>query len=68
MKTKLGKERTKETQQENWSIEWEDSQEENKDKQGILSHFRKYTIENQKIVLKQPMREIIEEKISYLLR
>ena len=29
------------------------------------SHFKKYTVESQKIVLKQPMREVPEEKISY---
>ena len=65
VKTKLEKERTKETQQASWSTEWEDSQEKNKDKLSVPSHFKKYIVENQKIVLKQPMREIVEEKISY---
>ena len=46
VKTKLEKERTTKNQQENWSIEWENSQEENKDKLNVPSHFQKYTVEN----------------------
>ena len=64
-KTKLEKEKIKETQQANWSTKWEDSQEENKDKLSVPLHFWKYTVENRKIVPKQPIREILEEKISY---
>ena len=65
LKTKIEKERTKETQQANWSIEWEDSQEENEDTLSVPLHFKKYTMANQKIVLKKLIREIPQDKISY---
>ena len=64
-KTKTKKEQTKENQQAKWSTDWEDSQEENTDKLSVPSHFKKYTVANRKIVLKQPMREIPQDKISY---
>ena len=51
-KTKAKKEQTIETQLANWSRDWEDSQKENKDKLSVPSHFKKYTVANQKIVLK----------------
>ena len=64
-KTKTKKERTRAKQQADWSTDWENSQEENCDKLSVPSHYKKYTVDNKKIVLKQPIREIPEEKISY---
>ena len=64
-KNKTDKAGKRETQQDNWSTDWDNSQDENSDKLSVPSHFKKYTVESQKIVLKQPVREVPEEKISY---
>ena len=64
-KNKTDKARKRETQQDNWSTDWDNSQDKNSDKLSVPSHFKKYTVESQKIVLKQPVREFPEEKISY---
>ena len=64
-KNKTDKARNRETQQDNWSTDWDNSQDENSDKLSVPSHFKKYTVESQKIVLRQPVREVPEEKISY---
>ena len=57
--------RVKAMQQTNWSTKWEDSQEENYDKLSVPSHFKKYTVATRKIVLKQPVRDVPKEWISY---
>ena len=66
-KTKTKKERTRAKQQADWSIDWENCQQENSDKLSVHFQYKKYTVANRKIVLKQPMREIPEENISYNL-
>ena len=48
----------KETHENHWSIDWEINPKKNFDRLSIPSHFKKYTAETRKIILKQPMRDI----------
>ena len=64
-KNKTKEERKRAKQQADWSTNWENSQEENNDKISVPSHYKEYTVANRRIVLKQPIREVPEEKISY---
>ncbi|MCO5570330.1 hypothetical protein L7F22_024049 [Adiantum nelumboides] len=55
----------KKTLKDVWTTEMETDEEVNLDKMDVPSHYRKYTIQDRKIIVQQPMRELKEPGTSY---
>ncbi|MCO5577929.1 hypothetical protein L7F22_031764 [Adiantum nelumboides] len=55
----------KKTLKDVWTTEMETDEDANSDKMDVPSHYKKYTIQDRKMVVQQPMRELKELGTSY---
>ncbi|MCO5603086.1 hypothetical protein L7F22_057231 [Adiantum nelumboides] len=55
----------KKTFKDVWTTEMETDEDCNSDKMDVPSHYKKYTIQDRKIIVQQPMRELKEPGTSY---
>ncbi|MCO5586949.1 hypothetical protein L7F22_040894 [Adiantum nelumboides] len=55
----------KKTLKDVWTTEMETDEDTNSDKMDVSSHYKKYTIQDRKIIVQQPMRELKEPGTSY---
>ncbi|MCO5558107.1 hypothetical protein L7F22_011684 [Adiantum nelumboides] len=55
----------KKTLKDVWATETETDEEVNSDKMDVPSHYKKYTIQDRKIIVQQPMRELKEPGTTY---
>ncbi|WP_165309839.1 hypothetical protein, partial [Enterobacter cloacae complex sp. 4DZ3-17B2] len=55
----------KKTLKEMYTSEMETIEEESKDVMSVPSHYKKYTLHDQKIIVKQPVRELRKQGESY---
>ncbi|MCO5564364.1 hypothetical protein L7F22_018024 [Adiantum nelumboides] len=55
----------KKTLKDVWTTEMETDEEVNSDKMDVPSHYKKYTIQDRKIIVQQPMRELKKPGTSY---
>ncbi|MCO5554772.1 hypothetical protein L7F22_008306 [Adiantum nelumboides] len=55
----------KKTLKDVWTIEMETHEDTNSDKMDVPSHYKKYTIQDKKIIVQQSMRELKEPGTSY---
>ncbi|MCO5581702.1 hypothetical protein L7F22_035591 [Adiantum nelumboides] len=55
----------KKTLKDVWTTEMETDEDANSDKMDVPSHYKKYTIQDRKIIVQQPMKELKEPGTSY---
>ncbi|MCO5548151.1 hypothetical protein L7F22_001609 [Adiantum nelumboides] len=55
----------KKTLKDVWTIEMDTDEDVNSDKMDVPSHYKKYIIQDRKIIVQQPMRELKEPGTSY---
>ncbi|MCO5601209.1 hypothetical protein L7F22_055328 [Adiantum nelumboides] len=55
----------KKTLKDVWTIEMETYEDVNSNKMDVPSHYKKYTIQDRKIIVQQPMKELKEPGTSY---